>query len=330
MKKISSVEKKFLISQIAVIVLSILRVAKWEKVEHAARLMILDDYYLSLIMTFVMFIALFVLSMVVLKSVDDIDTNKVFYIIMMISIMLYPTYVHDNYLGAMDIYGLIFAVISLIFIIANKAVWISIIMMSIAMFINPMCIFSVGLVVPLAVLYKGIIKKENRHLIICIILSLFEIGTFLVSYKLGMLRVDAQQIIDIKKFIVILVLLLPYIICAIIMYYNLIKKNKEVTHKIYYILASLVGVPGFVVWAVAGDYTRAIVNLFLCYGMYLLVLITNRDKILTEQINSLCEVIKKWVPINAVVIIYIAAIMLFWICGVEEVDTEKLIELVVK
>lgn len=330
MKKLNAVDRKFLISYVCLIVLCILRVSKWGKGPHAARLLILDDYYLSIVMTVVMFIVLFLLFMISLKRTENKSKNKVFYVIMMISIMLIPTYVHDNYMGSMDVYGIICGAVSLMLIIANRFEWGSIVLTAIAVFINPMCIFSVGIIVPITILYKAVFGKNKKELIICLILCVTEVLAFFVARLTGMFFLDAQPILDIKKMIVIMAFLIPFIITAIIMYYKLVKKSQGTERKLYYILSVFVGVPGFLIWSVAGDYTRAIVNLFICYGLWLLVILTNREGVFMSVTEGVCKEIKKWVPVNAVIIIYIAAIMIFWMCGVEEVDTEKLIELVVE
>lgn len=330
LRKITQFDKKFLISQIAIVILCVLRVAKWGKNKHAARLMILDDYSLSIVMTLVMFIALFVMFMISIKFNDVSNRNKVFYVIMMISVMLYPTYVHDNYLGAMDIYGITLGAIVLIMVMINKCEWISVILMAIGIFINPMCIFSLGVVVPVLVLYKGFVKKNKKELIICLCLCVVEVITFFISRKLGMFNLDVVDILDYKKLIVIMIFLTPFIFTAVVMFYNMIKKSSNVEGKLYYIISAFVGAPGFIVWTVSGDYTRAIINLFICYGLWLIVMMSYKDELLTSQINEECKIIKKWVPINGVVVLYVAAIMIYWMCGIEEVDTEVMLELVVK
>ena len=129
MRKLKKYDRKFLISQIALVILCVLRVSKWKKYDHSARILLLDDYDFTLIVSVVMCIALFLLYMFVLKRVDEGMRNKVFYVIMLVTVMLYPTYAHSRYMGAMDIYGLILGAISIILIITGFCEWIDIILM---------------------------------------------------------------------------------------------------------------------------------------------------------------------------------------------------------
>ena len=147
---------------------------------------------------------------------------------------------------------------------------------------------------------------------------------------MGMFAVDERELIDIRKFIVILVFLTPFIFVACLTFINLIKNSKRTNDKVYYLLSAFTGVSSFVVWTIRGDYTRAIVNLFICYGVWLLVMMSYRDELLSEQMDSLSVKIKKWVPISGVIVIYVLAIMLYWMCGVESVSKEVLLELVVE
>lgn len=330
MRKLKKYDRKFLISQIALVILCVLRVSKWKKYDHSARILLLDDYDFTLIVSVVMCIALFLLYMFVLKRVDEGMRNKTFYVIMLVTVMLYPTYAHSRYMGAMDIYGLILGVISIVLIVTEFCEWIDIILMGMAVFINPMCIFSMGVIVPLVLLYKFLVKEDTKRLVICICLCIVEVVGFFASRMMGMFAVDERELIDIRKFIVILVFLTPFIFVACLTFINLIKNSKRTNDKVYYILSAFTGVSSFVVWTIRGDYTRAIVNLFICYGVWLLVMMSYRDELLSEQMDSLSVKIKKWVPISGVIVIYVLAIMLYWMCGVESVSKEVLLELVVE
>ena len=328
MSKITKYDKNFLISQIAVVILCIFRVAKWDKYPHAARLKILDEYYLSIWMTLVMCVALFVLFMFTLKCIDTCNKNKAFYVIMLMSLMLYPTFVHDNYVGVMDIYVIITGALSMVFIISGKCEWITIPLMIIGTFIDPMGIFTIGLVIPIVLLYKGLVKGSVKHSVICLILCIAELATFFASRMMGMFALDAVDILDVKKFIIIMILLIPFIVVALIMFFNLIKQGATGTEKFYYIISALVGVPGCIVWAMSDDYTRAIVYLFICYGLWLLAMMSFADSHFTAQLQAQTTFINKYLPIPAIILIYIAAIMIYWMCGVEEVDVEQMLELV--
>ncbi|GEM_PF-3816788 len=330
MKKLLENDKKFLISQILLVILCAVRVVKGEKYDHAARLKILDDYSLSVVMTIVLCIAMFLLFMITLKCIDEKNKTKAFYVIMMVTIMMYPTYVHDNYLGTMDIYGLMIGAVSMVLAVTGFAPWISVVLMAVAVFVNPMCIFTMGVIVEFAFLYKALIKKEKSSLIIFICVAVVEVAVFFVSRMMGMFALDAQNILGFDRFIVILVFLLPFIFVAIIMYLRLIKKSDGFNDKVFFILSAFAGVPAFVVWTISGDYTRAIVNLFISYGFWLLIMLSYKDELVSKEMADISVKIDKWVPINGVIIIYIVAIMLYWMCGVEEIDTEKLIELVLE
>ena len=136
---------------------------------------------------------------------------------------------------------------------------------------------------------------------------------------------DVQGRISGKRFLVIVLLFLPYIYAILKFFVSLIKEQTDGKSRLAYFLCGLGATPGFLLWAYLGDYCRAVIYAFAYYLLLLLILYC-QDVDFQTSWNTFRLWIKEKVVLEPVVVIYPLIILTFWMISNDFIDAESIIE----
>jgi branched-subunit amino acid transport protein len=135
----------------------------------------------------------------------------------------------------------------------------------------------------------------------------------LANVALGVFQWHVQTNLSLRKFIVAVLLFLPYGYLAYLFEKSVLQNaGKE---KGIYILQCLLGMPGMAVYLLTGDYSRVIFYGFVYYILLTVLMVVMGDKNIIKALHVVVIKVQQWVAVPAVVIAYPFLVMTFWISG---------------
>ena len=243
----------------------------------------------------------------------------------LLAVCLMPMFICDSYMGSPDLYAWVIILLCIVALLDGRCDGIVLPGILLAAYICPMIVFSGGALLFAAVLAKGMCEDNKRNMVQAAGMVVMAFVAFVLAKETYGFAADVQGRISGKRFLVIVLLFLPYIYAIFQFFASLIKEQTDGRHRLAYLLCGLGSVPGFLLWAYLGDYCRAVIYTFVYYLLLLLILYC-QDLAFQTSWNTFRLWIKEKVVLEPVVVIYPLIILTFWMVSNDFIDAESIIE----
>ena len=323
--KLQKKDMTFLLALAGFGFLCVLRYYNENIMQHLWALSILGNRRIIQGMTAVFFFILIGVAGQALRKVSKENRSGIYYMATLLAVFLMPMFICDSYMGSPDLYAWVIILICISAFLNGRCDGIILPGILLATYICPMIVFSGGAVLFTAMLAKGLCEDNKRNIAQAVGMVVMALVAFVLAKGTYGFAADVQGRISGKRFLVIVLLFLPYIYGILKFFVVLIKEQTDRRHRLAYLLCVLGTVPGFMLWAYLGDYCRAVIYAFV---YYLLLLLTRYCQDLEFQAswNTFRLRIKEKVVLEPVVVIYPLIILTFWMISNDFIDAEMIIE----
>lgn len=239
----------------------------------------------------------------------EVNKKTMYYFAAFLSVFVFPMFTSVAYFGNREVYAWALSLMAIVFILLQKAVWLSIPCMIVAIYMCPNAIFSCACCVLVLLLHQYYSSKEKKYLWILLVNLVSTCGVCLVQYLLNGIKISAGGSISLTKFIVLVVLMCPYLVIAYDFFGGLWKQSKG------YLLVVLGALPAIIFDLLTKDYSRAFFHVFTYFILVIMALIALKDESVIKQFEETKKKIVEYVPIPSVLIVYPFVFMTLWISG---------------
>ena len=305
--------------------LCVLRYYNENMMQHLWALSILGNRRIIQGMTAVFFLILIGVAGQALRKVSKENRSGIYYMATLLAVCLMPMFICDSYMGSPDLYAWVIILLCIVALLDGRCDGIVLPGILLAAYICPMIVFSGGALLFAAVLAKGMCEDNKRNMVRAAGMVVMAFVAFVLAKETYGFATDVQGRISGKRFLVIVLLFLPYIYAIFQFFASLINEQTDGRHRLAYLLCGLGSVPGFLLWAYLGDYCRAVIYAFVYYLLLLLILYC-QDLAFQTSWNTFRLWIKEKVVLEPVVVIYPLIILTFWMVSNDFIDAESIIE----
>lgn len=260
-----------------------------------------------------------------LRKVSKENRSGIYYMATLLAVFLMPMFICDSYMGSPDLYAWIIILLCIVALFDGRCDGIVLPGILLAAYICPMIVFSGGAILFIAMLAKGLREDNKRNVVQAAGMVVMALVAFVLAKGTYGFAADVQGRISGKRFLVIVLLFLPYIYAILKFFVSLIKEQTDGKSRLAYFLCGLGATPGFLLWAYLGDYCRAVIYAFAYYLLLLLILYC-QDVDFQTSWNTFRLWIKEKVVLEPVVVIYPLIILTFWMISNDFIDAESIIE----
>lgn len=307
-------EKEYLLSLIGFAFVCILRFFDMTVSIHT--------YPLSLIITIVyFFLFLVTLSILLKKSKANSSTKQMTYLIMFASIFLFPMFLNKDYFGSSDVYSLVICFSCIILILTNTFLWLIPIGIFAMTLISPMSICSITLLIVALLINRYLNTSNTKYFLYGTLGFIFAILGLILNIHNGIFTTDVKTSLVLVKFIITIILILPYLILGAIFFKN-IYDNESKEKRSFVIFSFLAGFLSPITYTILGDYKRAFFYGFIYYILLVLINIAMDNKSYIEAFQKIKNIISNYVAFPGILIAYPFIIMTIWISGPLELYVE--------
>lgn len=237
------------------------------------------------------------------------NKKKMYYLASFLSVFAFPMFTSTAYFGSREVYAWAITLASVVLIVFQNAEWLSVPLMMLALWLYPSAAFSCLLCISILLLCQYKTKNNKKYIGVLLLNIIGGIVVFFIQATTKGVNVNADGSISLKKFIVLVILMLPYILIGFDFFKGLLKKSKV------YILMLLAVIPMFGYDLLTRDYSRAFFHVFVYFTIVIMAQIALKDKAIIQQVESIEEKITDYVSIPSVLIIYPFIFMTLWISG---------------
>lgn len=289
---------------------------------HNVPFEIMQQYEFAKITTGVFLIGLFVFYFICLTVCEQINKKNMYYLIMFLSVFIFPMFLNQNYFGTTDVYAWILLFVEVICVISKKHEWITIVLTCIMTYISPVTFFYCECIVLVLLFYRYVQERKSKYIVLFCINTL--LGILGVGGKLmqNTLVIDAQKNLSLSQFIAMILCLSPYLYFAFIFFKGLFE-NIDKSKRICYILLVLGVLPSALINLYIQDFSRVFFYVFTYFIVIVMSLITLNDVDITSQLERVKSRIREWIPIPIMVIVYPLLFITFWVAGPLELMVEN-------
>lgn len=305
--------------------LCVLRYYNENMMQHLWALSILGNRRIIQGMTAVFFLILIGVAGQALRKVSKENRSGIYYMATLLAVCLMPMFICDSYMGSPDLYAWVIILLCIVALLDGRCDGIVLPGILLAAYTCPMIVFSGGALLFAAVLAKGMCEDNKRNMVQAAGMVVMALVAFVLAKGTYGFAADVQGRISGKRFLVIVLLFLPYIYAIFQFFASLINEQTDGRHRLAYLLCGLGSVPGFLLWAYLGDYCRAVIYAFVYYLLLLLILYC-QDLAFQTSWNTFRLWIKEKVVLEPVVVIYPLIILTFWMVSNDFIDAESIIE----
>lgn|GEM_PF-1293246 len=330
-EKLKKKDYYFLLGMLGFGLLSVARFYNQNSMSHKYILEIMNNMLIKQLITVMLFVLIILFTGVILSKSSDEDKHIVYYLSTMLAVVTMPIYICDSYIGTSDVYTFIITIMCLFVLMRRENEWIIIPAVMLMTYISPTMTVTCGAVIIAELILNYSFSKRKKYIglivsVVCAVLVLTVLAY--ITYRFSF---DVQGRITTQRFLVLLLLLLPYLFVGLKFLRSIIcevANNKRIKNA--YILSVLGGFPTFGLWVYLHDYCRGIHYTFVYYLLILLLGYTRDDFYLKKCVNDYFKKIKSKIIISPVIIIYLLIIVTFWMVSNDYVEPENLIELIIK
>jgi len=292
---------------------------------HTALFPWMKEYDAVIVSTVVYFIIIFVLFVVCIACCREKYKSNIYYLVCFYSTFAFPMFLSADYFGCTDIYAWMLTWIGGILLVTKRFEWMLILISFCIALISPISVFS-GVCIILAILiYRFFAKKENRYLGYSIASFVAACIGFMVAKMLGGFDLDAQQVLSLERFAVMVIFMSPYLYIAMKFFGNLVHKAES--KQKWGIVCWIIGIlPSSIVCIYLQDYARAFFHVFSYFILSVIIHIASGEEPVEEQLENVKEKIKEWSPIPILIIAIPFLFMTLWISGQQFLLTEIFVD----
>lgn len=282
---------------------------------HSTPLGIMQNYRFAQVITAGYFVAFIILAFFILKKVEADGRSKlVAYLVMFAGVFMFPMFLYTDYFGATDIYAWIICFCCMFLIIIDRCVWLIPVGMFIMTAICPMSVIFIALLLFMILVNRCLDTSKKLYLFCAISGLLLSIIGLIVNISKGIFTTDVQGSLTLTRFIIALILVIPYIILGILFLRKLCVQEVKV-NKICHILTMTLGVVAPVMYVILGDYGRAFFYGFVYYIFIVLVQVVMNNEKYISSLYKTYMMVSKYVIFPGVLIAYPFIIMVLWASG---------------
>lgn len=318
-------DKMFLLALAGFGFLCVMRYYNGNMMQHLWALSILGNRRIIQGTTAVFFLILIGVAGQALRKVSKENRRGIYYMATLLAVFLMPMFICDSYMGSPDLYAWIIILLCIVALFDGRCDGIVLPGILLAAYICPMIVFSGGAILFIAMLAKGLREDNKRNVVQAAGMVVMALVAFVLAKGTYGFAADVQGRISGKRFLVIVLLFLPYIYAILKFFVSLIKEQTDGKSRLAYFLCGLGATPGFLLWAYLGDYCRAVIYAFAYYLLLLLILYC-QDVDFQTSWNTFRLWIKEKVVLEPVVVIYPLIILTFWMISNDFIDAESIIE----
>lgn len=318
-------DKMFLLALAGFGFLCVMRYYNGNMMQHLWALSILGNRRIIQGTTAVVFLILIGVAGQALRKVSKENRSGIYYMATLLAVFLMPMFICDSYMGSPDLYAWIIILLCIVALFDGRCDGIVLPGILLAAYICPMIVFSGGAILFIAMLAKGLREDNKRNVVQAAGMVVMALVAFVLAKGTYGFAADVQGRISGKRFLVIVLLFLPYIYAILKFFVSLIKEQTDGKSRLAYFLCGLGATPGFLLWAYLGDYCRAVIYAFAYYLLLLLILYC-QDVDFQTSWNTFRLWIKEKVVLEPVVVIYPLIILTFWMISNDFIDAESIIE----
>ena len=323
--KLQKKDMTFLLALAGFGFLCVLRYYNENMMQHLWALSILGNRRIIQGMTAVFFLILIGVAGQALRKVIKENRSGIYYMATLLAVCLMPMFICDSYMGSPDLYAWVIILLCIVALLDGRCDGIVLPGILLAAYICPMIAFSGGALLFTAMLAKGLCEDNKRNIVQAAGMVVMAFVAFVLAKETYGFAADVQGRISGKRFLVIVLLFLPYIYAIFKFFVALIKEQMDRRHRLAYLLCGLGAAPGFLLWAYLGDYCRAVIYAFVYYLLLLLIRYC-QDLAFQTSWNTFRLWIKEKVVLEPVVVIYPLIILTFWMVSNDFIDAESIIE----
>lgn len=291
---------------------------------HSAPMGLLQQYEFSqLVYTGYLFV-LFLFFALILKKNSFEKRKDIYYLITFLTIFMVPMYLYTDYFGTMDVYAWILAMFSMMLLDMEKAEWLIVILAFVSTLICPMSLFYTICMLTAMLLYKTQKKEKKQYLYLAVGTGIGGVAGVLVTMTMGYFTTDAQQSLSWHKFVLVIMLLSPYMFILFRFWDGIIQRAEE-KMKVAYIVLFLGGLPSVFATLYIQDFHRAIFMAFVYYLFVGVQLLSLQDEKANVQMDGIKAMVKEWLPIPAMIIGYPLIILTLWMYGPLQLIVETIL-----
>ncbi len=318
MKKLAEEDRRFLGAIFFFTLVAALRFFDFNLMPHGGMVaLLMENIFFVAVVTWVYVAVLIVVYGLILSKLDKKYKKTGYYLVGFLAVFLNTMFFCQNYFGSMDVYCWILFLLIFVSHIHLKKEWISIPIVFFMTFLYPAVAFTLGILLLSLVLYRYEVSRDKkyRNLLLADCCGLVLGAVF--SIRMRGLYLDVQEIMSLKKYVVVLVLLLPYLVLGW-------KYFQTLKDKWLFFVLGFIGV-GFE--TLVGDYGRAIFYGFAYYLIFGIFTLLFHDEASHMAIEDIKRIIKEKLPIPSVVILYPLFIFTIWVCGILSLVEEQFVGL---
>lgn len=298
---------------------------------HKYVLEIMNNMLFKQLITVVLVVLIVLFTGLVLAKSSGEMKHIVYYLATMLAVVTMPFYICDSYIGTSDIYTFAIMIACLFLLMWEKNEWVVILLVIAMTYISPAMTVTCGAVILAELIKAYAITNSKKYLRLIIGIVFTVLVSTVLAYITYRFSFDVQGRITTQRFIVILLLLSPYLYWGVGFLFSLISEaadNKRI--KIAYVLSALGGLPTFVMWSYLHDYCRSILYTFVYYLLIVLMGLIVNDFNYDKCVRDCSSRIKTKIVIPSVVVIYLLIIVTFWMVSNDYIEAETFIELIQK
>jgi len=324
MKKLTKSDITFMIAMTFFAIVSFSRFFDEKIKKHIVLFDIMQDYEWAIFFTILYFVVVLLFFVVCITNCENKYKKDIYYLICFYATFVFPMFLSSKYFGATDIYGWMLTWISLALLIRDKLEWLTIVGCFLSALISPMSVLTGICSVLVMLAYKFWSLNERKYLWYLLACIITAISGLMAAYACGVLSTDPQSILTYERFLILLMVLSPYLYIAVRFFVQLWKKTKD-SKRWGYVLF-LVGVlPSAVVYILLEDYARAIFHAFAYVILVVIAYVARNDWDVICQLQETKDKIKQYVPIPVLVIAIPFLFMTLWIAGQQHLMKEVFI-----
>ena len=208
--KLQKKDMTFLLALAGFGFLCVLRYYNENMMQHLWALSILGNRRIIQGMTAVFFLILIGVAGQALRKVSKENRSGIYYMATLLAVCLMPMFICDSYMGSPDLYAWVIILLCIVALLDGRCDGIVLPGILLAAYICPMIVFSGGALLFAAVLAKGMCEDNKRNMAQAAGMVVMTFVAFVLAKETYGFAADVQGRISGKRFLVIVLLFLPY------------------------------------------------------------------------------------------------------------------------
>lgn len=323
-KKINKKDVSFIFALALFAALAIIRCFDYTLAYHVTIFSIMQNYKFAILVTLGYFVVLFFMYLTCIAYCDEKQKRNLHYLIAFLSIFSFTMFLPAAYFGTTDVYAWLLAFFMGTLLVMEKGEWMTIPLSVVLTILSPTSIFICSCLIIVILLYKFFAKNDKKYLIYALLNGIASVLGVLVVIVHSSIEIDIQNHISFKQFLVVLVMLSPYLYIALSFFAGVFKRlNDRKTKGFLFVILGVI--PSVVINLNIKDYTRALYYVFFYFISIIMFLVAMKDEDVSTELEVTKNKLTDYLPIPAILIAYPLVIITIWISGFQFLLEETLL-----